>query len=480
MKPTTPVLLLAAALLAGGCTTKLTKRHARPWAADALTLSDANGRTSLSLTALEIEEESVRKSLFELDGRGQEAYLTELGRRVQDPSALVAGARAELTPLPRTSGRIDLSKPKRRLVAGLVHVPFTEETDKKVVYHPADRVVWSEVELEIAGDQPFMIVGYDKVNTGYETVDLGKLTRSASFSLTGNAEGTASLGQARSKVTDTLGSTRGTSTGLTGTIGASATGGETLTEEVQLRKRYVSLAVLLDGGGKRLKLVREGVDGIDLTGAVTVDVQLEASCTSTSQVFTLGEKKLPDGSSGIGIERKMKVVPAVHTLQISGSSTSVIRNVERRGHTLREGDDKVAFQRSKTEGARVDIELERHYAYYIELKATSGAEVLHFKSPTVPLQEATFATYDDAVRVRNWILANSKTLDAFKGVTGGYELLTSKEKTIEPPADELSIVIRERPLSHDSSPPHCVKAAPPAAGGPGPSGPTPSPSVKNP
>lgn len=459
-----PMLLCAATLVAGGCVSKLTKRHARPTNAEKLTVTDVNGRTSLSLTSLEIEEESARRSIFELDGRGQDAYLTELGRRVQDVSTLTAGARAELTPLPPPSARIDLTKIKRRLVAGLVHRPFSEDiqTTSTAVYYPADRVVWSEVELEIV-DQDFAIVGYDKVNTGYETVDLGKLTRSTSFSLTGSGELSASLGQTRSKVTDALGSQNGASTGLSGGVGASATGGETLTEEVQLRKRYVSLAVLLAPGGKRLQLIREGVDGIDLTGAVTIDAKIEATPKnrSTSQVFLLGDKKLPDGTTGLSIERKMKVVPKIHRLRLCGSSTSIIRHVTKRGHTLREGDDKVEFVRSQNIPTHVDIELPREFTFYVEVKTKDGTEVLHFRSPTMDTQEATFATYAEAVRIRGWILANPTTLDKFKDWSGGYELVTSKNQAIELDGT-LTVTVKDQELTEEPEEtlPDCSLAAP--------------------
>jgi hypothetical protein len=464
-----PLLLAAGLVVASACASRLTKRHAGPVSAAELVLKQEKGsRTSLALTALEIEEDAKDQpsepptepaDAGEADPEVGEPEPAEPDERPPPARALIGSMSSPST---------DASRFERRIVAGLLHRPFSGGLRAGAVYHPADRVVWSEVELWIPGDQPFTISGYDKVNTGYEIVDLGKLSRTTDLSLGGSADVSASLGDTRSKTTDAQGSTREIARGLAGNASAAASASETLQEEVQLRQRYVTLAASVEQGGKALRLVREGAYGIDLTGAVTVDTSFRASAMVTTQIFALTATPRADGSDAVSIVRRVEVVPRVNKLRVCGFATSVIRNVERRLHTIRESDDHVAFQHSKTKVAWMDIELERRFAFKVTISYPSTpkgqsegspearAETLWLRSATVAPQQATFATDADAQRIAGWISANAGGLAGFAAFSGGFQLLGEGGVPLPPLGKGAMVLVEDFALDGDPTPlPSC-------------------------
>lgn len=471
--------MLAIALVASaalpGCRTKLTKRHRYPLGQVKLG-EDAHKRTEMLLNLLEIETKTTRKSVFELTDRGQAAYFKALGEEVDGKSDFIAGARAELTLPPKDSSVIDKSKFKRRVVTGLRHTPFLTADQSGATqfgkdvgfYYPADRVVWSDITIQIPPEQPFRIRGYDKVDTGYETVDLGKLTRSANFSLTGTGELSASLGQSTEGTrgisatqgpeddtsTRSRSRTTGATTGISGGGSLSGTVGETLTEEVQLRKRYVTMATSVLDDGKRLRVTREGVYGIDLTGAVTVDVEFEATKVTTSQVFKVaarpakkkakpakpkpadqndapaeGAAEDPAAKPGITLTRKMKKVPVVREFDMHGKATSVLRHVKRRARTVTESDDRIEYLRSKSTRVSIRVRLDRQFVFPINVLvagANPGDEprqqTVWISGPKIPAQQVLFDTEPEAQHIAAWINEHLADLSAFKAYSDGFEL----------------------------------------------------------
>lgn len=495
MKSSIASMLVLAVAFLPGCQTKLTKRHRYPLGQVRM-VDDDHARTEVLLNLLEVEVSKTQKSVFELSDRGQAAYLKALGAEVDGKTDFIAGARAELTLPPNTSSVIDKSKFKRRVVTGLRHTPFLKHLGETVgYYYPGDRVVWANIEITIPGDQPFRIRGYDKVDTGYETVDLGNLTRSANFSLTGTGELSASLGQStegtrgfsttRGGDTDSRtrsGSrTNGATTGISGGGSVSGTVGETLTEEVQLRKRYVTMATSVLDDGRRLRVTREGVYGIDLTGAVTVDIELEATKISTSQVFQIEARpakaspkpeipakpetpetaakpekpaktgkpakgatpaegpqetteqgaadatkqtKVDSGAAGITLTQKMKKVPEIRELRMCGVATSVVRHIKRRARSITESDDRIEYLRSVAVPVSIDVRLDRQFIFPVHVMLESEEEArVWISGPKIDKQQLLFDTEADAQHIATWINEHLADLGAFKAYSGGFELV---------------------------------------------------------
>lgn len=252
------LVLMVIAVSSAGCPSKLTRRHKS--ATSEGIPSDLN-RFSVSIVVLPVPQpEPTQKSFFDLDGRGQAAAFAVAGVEGKERLDNVKTLAGMTVKPPAAPGISRWDRPKLRWVTNLIHRPFSAGS-----YDSADRVVWSEVRVSLLTDH-FKIIGYDKVDTGYETVDLGKLTRSANWNVSGTAGTSAEAGA-------TVSPSEGNSTSTKTTNGASVTAsaGETFGEEVALRRRYTSLAVSLDPSGQSVGILREGVSGIDLTGSTTTD-----------------------------------------------------------------------------------------------------------------------------------------------------------------------------------------------------------------
>ncbi|WP_147439350.1 hypothetical protein [Corallococcus sp. CA049B] len=372
------VMAMAAAATAG-CTSKLTRRHST---------ATSNGipkdiqRFSLSIFVLPVPpDEPTQKSFFDLDGRGQAAAISVAGpegkkERLDNVKELVGMS----VKTPEAQGTSRFDRPKARLVTNLIHRPFSFGT-----YDPADRVIWSEVRISLQTDA-FSITGYDKVDTGYETVDLGRLTRTANWSVSGTA---------------------GTSTGTKTPGGASVTAGagETFGEEVALRRRYTSLAVSLGPKGRSLGILREGVSGIDLTGSTTIDVQLDAVNPMSTQVFTAEVPKRSDERIGL-TSGKASYAPC-NQFKLSGKATAVIRHVDHEGAaTISEHDDWVAFEwhSAPAKGDRVEYSFEMEPVVLYWLKTRSG-DYVKVREGGRPV-DLVMNDESEAFKMRSWLAAS--------------------------------------------------------------------------
>jgi hypothetical protein len=326
------------------------------------------------LFVLDVPPSSTQKrSVFDLAERGQAAYLSE--------HKSLDEVRADLTPKSPKPAIIDHSKTTRRLVANLVHRALKSKCSKidKTKCHdrwlPADRIVWSEIVISIESStgHNFEFESYDKINTGYEIVDLGKLSRTVDWNFTGASSAAAGIGGGEGDV----GSLE---------FGGSAEGsvGQSLYEEIQLQRRIVTESVAIEAAGKRMRIIREGATGIDLTGAVYVDTKLAITDAAPVRLYSLTPKPTPTllappatpGSTGpactptlaVTFQELLLAPPAADTgaapkLELKISGGSIIRSVDARGHTIRESDDRVHFEWSNADEQTVAIEYEAVVAY---------------------------------------------------------------------------------------------------------------------
>lgn len=452
--PTCLAAAASAALLATACrpSPRLTRRHRAPRPAGLVVLNDgSSGSNWFSVTALRIESKNSTKSIFDLSDRGQQAFIEEsatAGGKLPDK------VRANLTPKGKPSGSVDLATTKARLVVALLKQPTGlldyRKSKKKTVFQPADRVVWHETTLELAEPDRFEIVGYDKIDTGYEVVDLGKLTRSANYSL--SAGGKVTVG---SSDTDNSGPAIGDLASQTdvlslgGELSGNAAFSETLGEEVQLRKRYVGVAAIVFDGGGSMSIVREGAVGIDLTGTSSIDVAIRAKQPHTHQVFEFKPKSSTPGQ--YTVSRKMMLLPGGATVRLCAKTKTITRHVRRGVRTVSEHDDRIQYVRKTAATARkVDLQAARRIGFEVELVAT-GEHIRFRKSGT--FETATFSTEAEAASLVDWLSKNEPA--TFSTVSSGYSLANEADMPLPALASSPTprYVVAEAEVQPTSSPP---------------------------
>lgn len=414
--------LVLLGVLAAGCVPSMSQRY-KSQSQPAITQA-SSGRTALSLQALAVPSTTTTKSVFDLTERGQQAFITALGATKPFHDSL----RVDLTPKPATSTAIDTTKFTRRIVLNLVHVPYEGDA-----FYAADRVAWADLSVEIDTASGVRFVGYDKVDTGYEVVDLAKLTRSTNWSLTGAAE--TGGGTELSSTDPDDGSTRK----VTAANKASVTGtvGETISQETALQKRYVSLAVRIVNTGRKLVVVREGARGIDLTGAVVVDAQFEVEGTSRQTAIAFRVQSVADKFT---ITRVTVAAPARSCAVLTGASDALIRHVRDGQETIEESDDKIEYQRSAAKAEPFRMNLPVTDLYILQ----SGTKRVFIASPGGQRQELKFVSTDEAWAVKAWIekalAPGGGGLGEFTTASGGWTLVDSAGSPYAADPDRLDVV----------------------------------------
>ncbi|CAM4308668.1 hypothetical protein [Corallococcus exiguus] len=395
------IAIAVIAFASTGCPSKLTRRHSR--AISEGIPKDIN-RFSLSLFVLPVSQaEPTQKSFFDLDGRGQAAAIEVAGiegkkERLDNVKTLVGMS----VKSPVVQGVSRLDRPKARLVTNLIHRPFSSGN-----YDPADRIVWAEVRINLMTDA-YSIIGYDKVDTGYETVDLGKLTRTANWSVAGTV---GTTNEAAATVSPVEGAS--TSTKTTGGASVTAGAGETFGEEVALRRRYTSLAVSLAPNGRSIGILREGISGIDLTGSTTIDLQFRAAKSESTQVFAVEVPKKADERIGLA-SGKATYAPCNQFL-LSGTATAVVRHVHSEdARTISEHDDWVAFEwhsaPAKGERAVYSFEMDPVVLYRIKTRANDYIKVREGGRAV----DLVMTDEAEVFKMRTWLAAAFNQLSALQ------------------------------------------------------------------
>lgn len=411
------------------------------------TPKDTKDRTEISVFALKTTPpDRPNRSIFDLGDRAQAAALTKV-------SAL-KDARLDLSPKIDKPQNINLSQFKRRLVVNLVH----NKLDNKE-WHAADRIIWSDINIEIDNSSDFEFIGYTQYSTGYETVDLGTISRSTNWGVTGSRSTSAEIG-----ISEMV--SLSSESSLEGTVG------QTYSEEVGLRQRIVVQAI--SASPKGIRIVREGTSGIDLTGTTYVDVEFRAKLdkTATYATFSITPKppKTPPPSTNnvpttptppaSGCEPTLTVSESTITLTsgdespqpptsasaspapvkspvkvdnpdksnnatkilLNTTGTSVIRSVDRRSHTIRESDDKISILKDTAVAVPLEIDLQPVSLYRIKYLDDN----VSLRSPAAH-KPLVFSSLSDVTEFFRWL---SVPGNDFEKATCGLTLAKADGTTI--------------------------------------------------
>lgn len=222
--------------------------------------SPASDCVTVSVFTMDTPGEKQQRMVASLNGEGQAAFIGEIGKRTSSlgdfsQALMHTGAGGKETLIDKTIFR-------KRLVFA---VTKKEPGQGKHTLTLADRINILKVTLK---SQKGVFDSWNRFETKYQTVDLGKVSRTQSVS----AQLTGSIGPAAEATIPTK-------------LEAVLRGEKKIEEEVQLKQRYIELAGIISPEKDEAKLYQEGVVGIDLTGTFLVDFVLQAP-----NVFSLDEK----------------------------------------------------------------------------------------------------------------------------------------------------------------------------------------------
>ncbi len=310
------------ALIASGCTQRYTRWHKKVKNDKGVVLRAkelCSGTDMVEVTAFTLKSEPVSdKTLWDLSPEGQAAYIDRLAELTKGLKELDA---ALSSPVGKEAIRkTDLSTFKKRIVLSV---------ENKCTQVPANRIGNLEIALELAPGSPVRFVSWNKLETRYATVDLGKLshTSGGTFEF---APGVELLG------------------GVVGAQAGKIGWSNSITEELNLSRRFVDVTGILEPTKGRLVL--EGMPGRDLAGNIVVEVTLAAISSQVTVTHVIGPLFTPAGDpvapANVKVEKMKLVVPQYKQdvpikMTYKGDMRSVLN---RRGaRTIAEGDDVVRY-----------------------------------------------------------------------------------------------------------------------------------------
>ena len=318
------VLVILIIFVFYGCNSKLTKRYLR-----LLPHGSGNGLVEISTFTLDIPPSPSKNSLLQISPQGQAAFIEAIGEKTSSIGTLLKSLGGNIGPSKKSGDIIDLTKFKKRVVFSVQKKTF----DGRWI-GSADRI--DQLLIKLTNLKNAAFISWDKFETKYETVDLGKITSTKGFNLG------LEIPITNPDVTTTIGGNQG------------------LSEEVLLRQRYVELTGRLEN--KNAYLYQQGFMGIDLAGNFIVDFTIEIDQGSIVSVTVTSLKNLWNGSSP-NSEKDVQIsflelkYPNFSTTPISCDLVSKysLRHVEKNGHTIIEGDDVVKFIKGTTPSKKVEL-----------------------------------------------------------------------------------------------------------------------------
>lgn len=334
---------------------------------------------SFYLTPLPVPP-SKSQTITALSDQGQAAYIEALASQGLSPAQLRA-ALAQALAKP-ASINVNLLKQTRRLVVSVL---------KDANFEPGDRI--HELRLTLTMGVPGQngvpprsnkaeFLNWNRLETQYQTVDLG------SIKLEKGIESSAEISAVIPGVSEIS------------NLGGSITGSRAVTEEQNLRQRYVALAGRIEP--KMLTIYMEGVNGIDLVGTSTADVSLKIEGGYQQEVHSFsqagGAAKLSRGT----ITGPRSTCPVY--AQIGGSY--VVRKILGAGHrTTPEGDDHVVYlKRDIVSNAPIKLMTPSFQSLAMVIDSSDSNHQIWVKRPNDPeFREALLVSLSSAIGLAEWI-----------------------------------------------------------------------------
>lgn len=322
MKQGMLLLLVLAALACAGCPSPLlTSRYASVEFGALPADSDA---VRVSAFVLDVPAAPAKGILFELGPQAQGTLVRELAGKTESIEAFLAALLGGGKEDGEGGGRFDLTRFRKRVVFSVEKKISAAGTG----IGPADRV--SELKVVLDLPQRARFLSWNRFETKYESVDLGKIgaTQSSQVGISATLTPKGSL--------------------VPEGIPVGAEFGRGMSEEVLLKQRYVSLSGAL--APQEARLYQQGAVGIDLAGNFFIDLDLQFTGEiRTDRVVMVGSLR----SKGAWTPAE-KIQVEFKTLTYAASPDPVacdlkvdyiLRHVLGKDDTIIEGDDLVRFLR---------------------------------------------------------------------------------------------------------------------------------------
>jgi len=363
-----------------------------------------------------------RTTLLDLSDEGQSAFVEAMAAKItakDGPRGLAQALALPIAPASKPSAWESRLRFTRRIV-------FAVTTTG---HRPADRLCSTDLlVLNPTGRATF--VGWNRYETQYATVDLGKLTakQQRAFSLQVAAAPPA------------------LPTGVSATAGYEHS--RALTEQVELRRRYIALSGVLTP--VRASLLSQSAVGIDLAGNTFADLQI-AVPPFPAIVTTTSMRGLFDGSGArtpaaqVAITEKGIQFPADARRPITAviRLDHTVRHVLKGDRTYIESDDTVRFYSDSTHhgGASpspvvlVPAEQMRMTGWQI-IKNPTAPIYLNLAEGTTP-KGLVFETHAEAKAFLRWLKTGTDV------TIGGHKLLLGTPALQASDIPDLEILMKQ-------------------------------------
>lgn len=355
-------------------------------------------------------------AVLQLSERGQKALVDQIGAKEASSGGILASLGGKMGPKGTKGDTVDRTKFKKRIIISVV------KNDE--VENPADRIAKLNIDLtHSTGDGK--ITSWDKFSTKYETVDLGKIALEQSQQFQIGAEVAAPASAAIP---------------VKGNV--SYTAARKMNEEVSLKQRYIVLTGIL--AGNKAELFLEGVVGIDLTGNITVDVDIEAAprMPVIDEIVEIGtlenEGVWTTDALKISVDlKRIKVPKNTNPIKYDLGGSYVMRQVDnswRRFYrfwgddrTIVEGDDYVKMIPGDLFATNVELVREGELEVKVwKISVDTGLAKLDLRlgarGPSLYLQ-----SYSQALDVRDWLRDTQNTSIGRHALYAGARALTAAD-----------------------------------------------------
>ena len=302
-----------------GCSSQYTKRF------HSITVTPIQENCNfVQVSAFTIDAPSAasKSTLLQLSPEGQAAFIKEIGKTIYNAETLLKLLGKNIGSK-KTGNIIDLTKFKKRVVFSVEKCTLKKCKKQIIEIKPADRI--DQLLIKLSNLKNAVFVSWDKFDTKYETVDLGKISNTQSFNL--DLEIPIKAPELTAK------------TGI----------GQNLNEEVLLRQRYVVLSGHLQK--ENAILSQQGVTGIDLAGNFSIDFTIIADSDPSKQHTVLSLSNLwkgptPNKPKEIAVSfRRIKYAISSDPISCDLDLHYSFRHVTKFGNTISEADDVITLYR---------------------------------------------------------------------------------------------------------------------------------------
>ena len=396
------IKIMILVVMCGCATTDVTKRYTKAEFNELLTGAEVGHYLDVLVESYPVTtKEPQHKTVFDLADHGQQAFIAALAGKAASTQDFMSKL---IEPLEskQTKNVIDSTKITRTLVFSI----------RNNIIAPGNRIDSIELSVALNKSDKVRFSAWDKVVTTYQFIDIGKVTlgQKSSFSLSPEIK---------------------TDIGLSGKI---ATGSyeKSLQEEIGIRDRLVTSGRITN---QKITLFLKGASGIDLSGNIIAQVELEAIDKAEKVLCKFNNLFQNDGSpesnlKKIDIKEQLVIYPNFHE-EIKGSLQYdfVFREVKTGGDTFFEGDDVVVFHRGKG-GVNEKLLVEgKEYAIDVwVIKNYENRKALHKTFEGKDARKLYFSSEDGADNFLRWlknVLFN--VLQEYKVGWGNGELIRESE-----------------------------------------------------